>query len=276
MPNYSTVLQQDSNSTNRYIEEIIAEHGGKAPLEIFSLFFDKELIETILHFTKIYGAQNNRHDFEINEADFKRFIGICILSGYHTLPQMDMYWSKDEDKEVRLVREAMSRNRFRSIKQNIHLADNNFLNKNDKFAKLSPVFDIVNRKFIQFGIFSENLSIDEEMVPYFGRHSCKMFIRGKPVRFGFKLWCLCSDTGYLYKFIPYGGKTEEKSESVPLGTKVVLELLSVIHPSRHKIFFDNFFTSYSLFARLKEKGYLATGTVRENRTQIVLLTTIKL
>ncbi|CAI6371246.1 unnamed protein product [Macrosiphum euphorbiae] len=29
-------------------------------------------------------------------------------------------------------------------------------------------------------------SIDESMVPYFGRHGCKQFIRGKPIRFGFK------------------------------------------------------------------------------------------
>ena len=30
-------------------------------------------------------------------------------------------------------------------------------------------------------------SIDETMVPYFGRHSWEHFIQGKPVRFGFKV-----------------------------------------------------------------------------------------
>lgn len=94
----------------------------------------------------------------------KKFIGILILSGYHTRPQTDMYWSKDEDKEVRIVRETMSRNKFRSIKQNIHLSDNTMLNKDDKFSKLTPIFDIINRKNIQFGIFADSLSIDEEMV----------------------------------------------------------------------------------------------------------------
>lgn len=28
------------------------------------------------------------------------------------------------------------------------------------------------------------LSVDEQMIPYFGRHSCKMYMKGKPVRFG--------------------------------------------------------------------------------------------
>ncbi|XP_050340901.1 uncharacterized protein LOC126767429, partial [Bactrocera neohumeralis] len=64
--------------------------------------------------------------------------------------------------------------------ENIHLCDNADLDKNDKFAKLRPIFDVMNQKNMQFGIFSHNLSIDEEMVPYFGRHSCKMFIKGKP------------------------------------------------------------------------------------------------
>jgi len=28
-----------------------------------------------------------------------------------------------------------------------------------------------------------------------GRHSSKQFIRGKPIRFGYKVWALCTDTG---------------------------------------------------------------------------------
>jgi hypothetical protein len=48
-----------------------------------------------------------------------------------------------------------------------------------------------------------SLSIDKEMVPNFGSHSCKIFVRGIPVSFGFK--CLISVNGYLYQFLPYGG-----------------------------------------------------------------------
>ena len=34
---------------------------------------------------------------------------------------------------------------------------------------------------------SEKYSIDEIMVPYYGRHSSKQYIRGKPIRFGYKV-----------------------------------------------------------------------------------------
>jgi hypothetical protein len=40
--------------------------------------------------------------------------------------------------------------------------------------------------------FEKHLSVDEQMIPHFGRHSCKMFILSKPIRFGFKQWMLCS------------------------------------------------------------------------------------
>nr|CAI5829854.1 unnamed protein product [Callosobruchus analis] len=55
------------------------------------------------------------------------------------------------------------------------------------------------------GIFHSHLSIGEAMVKYFGHHSSKLFIRGKPVRFGYKEWMLCSSTGYCYNFDVYCG-----------------------------------------------------------------------
>ncbi|KAK9730669.1 Transposase IS4 [Popillia japonica] len=49
----------------------------------------------------------------------------------------------------------------------------------------------------------------------------------KPVRFGFKIWCMCSSDGYLYKFMPYDGANPnaEKNQN-PLDAQVVLDLIS--------------------------------------------------
>ena len=45
-----------------------------------------------------------------------------------------------------------------------------------------------------------------------------------------------------------------------------MELLnSVSDQTDHAVFFDNFFSSYDLFVALKNKGFRATGTIRENR-----------
>lgn len=89
-----------------------------------------------------------------------------------------------------------------------------------------------------------------------------MFLPKKPVRFGFKNWCLCSDDGYLYTSIPYSGASVEHDKQIGLGAQVVLELLqNVDHPENHRIFFDNFFMSYYLMRK-----FLACGTVRKNRS----------
>ena len=92
----------------------------------------------------------------------------------------------------------LSINRYFDIKKHFHLADNQNLTEGDKMSKVSPLYEMINTILIQFGVFHEILSVDESMVSYFGRHSAKMFIRGKPIRYGYKIWSLCGIDGYSY------------------------------------------------------------------------------
>lgn len=130
------------------------------------------------------------------------------------------------------------------------------MDTSNKLAKIEPFYEELNKNFQQFGIFDKNLSIDESMVPYYG-HSCKMFIKGKPVRFGYKVWMLCSSNGYPYNMKIYSGK--DSPESTPLGSRVVKSLLKIVNkPEEHEIYFDNFFNSYDLLKELSETGFKAT------------------
>ena len=104
---------------------------------------------------------------------------IMSISSYNMRPRFSMYWSFEEDIGLPLVRSLMSRNKFRKTKTYLHCCDNTKLDERDKWAKLRPLTEAVNENLQQFGIFSSELSIDEQMVPYFGRHSCKMFISSK-------------------------------------------------------------------------------------------------
>ena len=47
------------------------------------------------------------------------------------------------------------------------------------------------------------------MIEYFRRHGCKQCIRGKPIRFGYKVWYLNTSDGYLATFDVYHGRTYE-------------------------------------------------------------------
>ena len=161
----------------------------------------------------------------------------------------------------------MSRKRFEYIRKLIHFADNNNLPAGDKLAKIRPLQDRVNASLQQFGVFAKNLAIDEQMVPYFGRHSAKMLIRGKPIRFDYKNWVLASSDGYPYKFETYTRPCDSKECSKPSRPQVVSAFLLIVeNPACRCVYFDNFFTSYYLLRDLHKKNFRALGTIREGCT----------
>ena len=109
----------------------------------------------------------------------------------------------------------MSRNRFDEIKSILHVPDNSFLEKGSQMTKMKALYDLPNTKVVQFGIVHGSLSVDESMVPYFGHHSCKHFIKAKPICFGFKFWVLASSTGMLYHLHIYERKPIELKKRKP-------------------------------------------------------------
>ena len=268
---FSKVIPCTSERLVAKEEQMKQDLREKTPYELFKLFYDDEVQNLIVNESVKYARQKNNTSFSLDSSDLDVFLGIMLLTGYHSLPRERMYWCRDEDIQITYVSSKMSRNRFSEIKKFLHVADNDKITAGDKIYKVRPLMDIVNRKLQQFGIFSRFLSIDEEMVPYFGHHSCKMFIRGKPIRFGFKLWVLASDNGYPFNVMVYTGKSHEPSEDSStenkgLGFKVVTSLLSCLEdPSSHEVFFDNFFTSYDLLVYLQDINVKASGTARENR-----------
>ncbi|XP_065363610.1 piggyBac transposable element-derived protein 2-like [Calliphora vicina] len=198
----------EMHRTNTFSENelnMIAKLDGKSSVEVFEVLFDEKVVNLIVEQTCIYASQANEHNFFFNADDLKVFIGILLYSGYHSMPREDMYWQLCEDTHTPLVSQNMSRNRFREIKRFIHLSDNTKLDATDKMAKVRPLSKLLSKNFCQYGYMHEKLSVDESMVRYFGSHSSKQFIRGKPVRFGFKNWMLTSSSGYLYQFDTYCG-----------------------------------------------------------------------
>lgn len=88
----------------------------------------------------------------------------------------------------------------------LYCVDNSNVNESDKMWKLKPLMDQVKENFMKYYIPEQNMSVDEAMVKYYSKYSCKQFIRGKPIRFGYKLWSLCTVDAYLVTFEIYEGK----------------------------------------------------------------------
>ncbi|XP_039281477.1 piggyBac transposable element-derived protein 3-like isoform X1 [Nilaparvata lugens] len=240
-----------------------------SPVELFEFFFDNEVVEYIVFCTNLYAREKGNMDFSTSKNEIRQFFSILFLSGYNTMARYRMYWETAEDTHHEAVSSAMSRNRFEDLLRYIHFCENVKIDKDDKFAKVRPVMCMLNERWLQYFPGDVYLSIDESMVPYFGRHGAKQHIHGKPIRFGYKVWMLATRLGYAIQMEPYQGKsTGATNPELGVGGSVVMDLISEL-PSDRKycFFFDNFFTSLKLLEELRNNGHYGTGTIRVDRVQ---------
>jgi DNA excision repair protein ERCC-6 len=100
----------------------------------------------------------------------------------------------------------------------------------------------------------KHFSIDESVVSYFGRHGCKQYIRGKPIRFRSRFWCGATHLGYVCWFQPYQCKNPNtKYAEYGVGASIVLqfsEALAEAHLGQYHYVFDNFFNGIALLDKL--------------------------
>ncbi|KAB0802080.1 hypothetical protein PPYR_04266 [Photinus pyralis] len=232
--------------------------------------------------SNLYAFQRN-HTLNLTADEFRVYIGILLLIGYMTPKYIRMFWEIKSDTHNQAVSNIMRRNRFHEIQQYLHLADNMNLPPNDKFGKLREYFHRLNKNFENnfTYTFSSHISVDETMVPYYGRHSTKQHIHGKPIRFDYKLWSAATRNGYLISCEPYQGAKSAplpRQEEHGLGTAVILLMESRLPKelAPYNFYFDNFFTSLTLSNILREHGDGGTGTISDNRLAKCPVTEVKL
>ena len=83
------------------------------------------------------------------------------------------------------------------------------LDKNEKLAKIRPSIKYLHEKFATTFPMEQQIDLDESMIECFGKRGCKQCIRNKPIRFGYKAWCLNSILGNLFAFDIYQGSSSE-------------------------------------------------------------------
>lgn len=235
----------------------------------YFVLFIRDILETLCFQSNLYAVQRNKI-LNITENELLAFFGINFLMGYVELPSWKDYWSTSEDLGVQLVQRTMARNRFDIILRNLHIVDNSKINKDntDRLAKLRPFIECLNKNFNDFYHGTRELSVDESMILFKGRSTIKQYNPMKPIKRGYKLWCLADQRGYIKHFSVYQGRdeaTETQFSEYGLGERVVLSLTKKEWHKNRIIYFDNYFTSIKLLERLKTEETLACGTVRAAR-----------
>jgi len=231
------------------------------PLELFSLFFDGNVIDLIVMETNRYASQCRGDDdiWETNAEEIRAYFGFYVLMGINHLPEIRDYWSKDEKLHYSPVADRISRRRFEEISRYLHFADNATLPARgedgyERLQKVQPIITVIRERCLQ-------------MFRPLGRSSMKQYLPKKPVKRGFKVWVRAdAQTGFFCDFQIYTGKLAD-GEGVEhgLGERVVLQLSQNIEGRNHQVFCDNFFTTCGLLETLLEKGIYGCGTTKPSR-----------
>ncbi|XP_049954622.1 piggyBac transposable element-derived protein 4-like [Schistocerca serialis cubense] len=200
---------------------------------------------------------------------------MLILMGVHQLPQLGNYWSSDPILRVTAISSVMTKLRYKKIVENLHCNDNSTCVKKgkpgyDKLHKIRPVIRAISNKICKVYKPSSVSAVDELMVAFKGRSTLKQYMPMKPVKRGYKVWCLAdTSTGFIINFDIYTGKRDTNDTSkFTLGEEVALTLTKAIDGSKRLVAFDNYFTTVRIMEELQSHGLYGIGTVRPNRKDL--------
>ena len=144
-----------------------------------------ELVKHICDQINLHAAQNGR-EFSTNPEEIRAFLGINYIMSISKLPNVKYYWSIDSYLPNHSVRNAMTRNRFTNILQNLHFTDNQTADKSGKDCKMRIVINHLSKAFQDVIPDTERQSIDEHMTKFKIRMSCKQYMKNKSIKWGFK------------------------------------------------------------------------------------------
>lgn len=240
--------------------------------DAFSLFLDDTMINIILNNTNLHAIQTHGEKWKVTDAvEIRAFIGLLLNAGINKqgIISYNEFWNPLFGSAI--FRACMSRDRFAAILRHIRFDDpstRSARRARDKFAAIREIWDHMNKNLLKHYIPGENLTIDEQLVPFRGRVSFRQYIPSKPDKYGMKIFWICdSTTSYPLQGIPYIGKEGPRIGKC-LGDKIVYELCQPFEGSNRNITFDNFFTSFNLLQNLMSKRLTCTGTLRKNKACI--------
>ena len=236
------------------------------PCDYFKQYVPSEMLQLMTKMTNIYAEQKAVKGYKhASISEIEALVGLHMAMGVLGLPRVRMYWSSSIN--IGLFRDTLSRDRFFQLRSNLHVVNNNERpsDNTDVFYKVRPLYDSIRKRCLELPL-EEDLSIDEQIVPFRGKLSVLQYIKGKPEPWGVKVYFLCGKSGIGYDFLIYQGATTELSEQRKMvlghGAAVVTHLCQRIQTPSHKLFFDNFFTTYNVLEVLAEKKIHAAGTAR--------------
>lgn len=177
--------------------------------DYFDLFFDDQLLDLIVACTNREALQHKKNFRLIDKIEMNAFIGLLIMCGIEHKSKSNYEEFYGRLRGLPIFKATMPCMRFKDILRFIRYDDKSTRaerRQTDKLAAIREVFDIVNRNLKKYYSPGAWCTIDEQLVPFYGRCAFKQYMPKKPDRYGIKIFWLCDvDTNYPLNGMPYLG-----------------------------------------------------------------------
>ena len=168
-----------------------------------------------------------------------------------------------------MFRKVFTVRTFKLLLRFFHASDSDLESKRgtdmyDPTYKFKQVLEFFNRTWSREYQLNRDISIDESIVGFKGRHVLVNYIRiKKHHQWGPNEYNIADVSGYMHHTIFHvkGMKLSEFGQPFD----VCDTLLKPHHGKNHRLFVDNYYTSIPLCDKMLDKDIYVTGTVRVNR-----------
>lgn len=157
--------------------------------EFYKLFQPDSFVnEVVVPQSKLYAVQENLKQAggSMNADNYRCMEAVLLHGGYAPLPRRRMLWENKTDCHNDFIANAIRRDDMDNCLKCLHFRDNQLID-DDGYYKVRPIFENLNTNCLKWCADHQHFSVDEGMVPYFGRHYSKQYIKGKPIRYGYKV-----------------------------------------------------------------------------------------
>ena len=268
---------------------------GDQPLDYYRLFLTDKLIDHFITETNLYADQiiavsRPQKQFarlkdwkKVDRTEFLKFLGLTLLTGIVNKPSIASFWSTMPLLYTPLFSQIMSRNRYQALLRFWHCNDNSkepprTSPDRDRLYKIRPMVKELQDRFQSVYTPDKFVAIDESLLLWKGQLVFKQFIPLKRARFGIKLFNVCEDSGYTYKFHIYTGKEDPSfqiQQHLPPDTahltateKIVVYMTDTLLEKGYHLFMDNWYSGPRLYQYMKTRKTVCCGTLRENRAPV--------
>ena len=139
---------------------------------------------------------------ETTADEIKAFFALLLSMGLVHQQDLQDHWSLDP---VLSTSSVMTRDRLLVLLTFLHCSDNNnYVPRGqevyDPLYKLGTIYDTSRNLFSTNYYPTNNIAVDEGLVPWRGNIHFRVYNPDKPDKFGIKSYQLCDDRGYLWVY----------------------------------------------------------------------------